>query len=272
MLASDIYDKLIEIREGRPLIHHITNLVVTNITANLTLAIGGLPIMANAVEEVEEMVAHAKTLILNIGTLDRSQVEAMLLAGKKAKSIGTPVIMDPVGAGATRYRSEISRSIIKEVEPDIIRGNLAEVLAISGKLANIRGVESLENKREDEIISQTIELARAEKDRTIAITGKVDIVMDDERVAKLYNGSEYLTKITGSGCMATTAIACFSAVEEDSFLASIYGLLLYEVSSEIAALRSRGPGSFQSELLDSVCNITEKELEGRIRCSIEDHS
>src|ERR671931_826983 len=131
------------IREGKPLVHQITNYVVMNETANATLALGALPVMAHAREEVEEMVALAGALVLNIGTLSPHWVEAMLLAGKAANARGTPVVLDPVGAGATRYRTEAAKHILDEVEVTVLRGNAGEVATLVGVDAEVRGVESI---------------------------------------------------------------------------------------------------------------------------------
>ncbi len=132
-----------DLRERKPLVHQITNYVVMNETANATLALGALPVMAHAREEVEEMVTLAGALVLNIGTLSPHWVEAMLLAGKAANELGVPVVLDPVGAGATRFRTETARRLLDEVKVAVLRGNQGEVATLVGVEAEVRGVESI---------------------------------------------------------------------------------------------------------------------------------
>src|SRR5918912_4379362 len=206
---------LAAIRERKPLVHQITNYVVMNETANATLAVGALPVMAHAREEVEEMVALAGALVLNIGTLSPHWFEAMLLAGRAASERGVPVVLDPVGAGATRYRTETARRILDEVRVTVVRGNPGEVANLVGRAAEVRGVESM--RRGDE------ELARAaaqELGVVASVTGPVDHVSDGERVVAVANGHELLATVSGTGCISSAVTGCFVAVAEDPFSAA----------------------------------------------------
>ncbi|MDQ3893163.1 MAG: hydroxyethylthiazole kinase, partial [Actinomycetota bacterium] len=193
------------LREEKPLVHQITNYVVMNETANATLALGALPVMAHAREEVEEMVRLARALVINIGTLSTPWVEAMLAAGKEAGRCGIPVVLDPVGAGATRFRTDTAKRLLEEVDVAVVRGNAGEVATLVGVEAEVRGVESIGGP------DDAADLARAAA-RTLgtvaAVTGAVDHVSDGERVLAVANGHELLGTVTGTGCMATAVTGC----------------------------------------------------------------
>src|SRR5687768_6307545 len=191
---------LAAIRERKPLVHQITNYVVMNETANATLALGALPVMAHAREEVEEMVALAGALVLNIGTLSPHWVDAMLAAGRAANAKGIPVVVDPVGAGATSYRTETAKRLLGEVDVTVLRGNPGEVGTLVGADAEVRGVESIS------VGGEPAELAReAAKALGVvaSVTGPVDHVSDGETVLAVANGHELLADVTGTGCMST---------------------------------------------------------------------
>src|ERR671930_478595 len=201
------------LRERKPLIHQITNYVVMNETANATLALGALPVMAHAREEVEEMVALAGALVLNIGTLSPHWVDAMLLAGKAANARGVPVVLDPVGAGATRYRTETARRILGEVDVAVLRGNEGEVATLVGVEAEVRGVESMGTGGEP------AELARAAAKSlglVASVTGPVDHVSDGEGVLAVANGHELLGAVSGTGCMSSAITGCFLAAKREA--------------------------------------------------------
>jgi len=253
------------IREQKPLIHHITNMVVMNDTANITLAIGALPVMAHAIEEVEEMVGLASALVLNIGTLDTASIESMLRAGKRANQRGIPIILDPVGAGATRLRTETALRLLQELRIAVVRGNAAELAALVGIAAETRGVESIAVAAEREDVAS--QAARAFS-CTVAITGARDIIISGERRAYVENGHPLLAAITGSGCMATSLIAAFLAVTPDYWSAAIAGLVSMGVAGELAAQKAGGPGTFRSHLLDAVAALDGAMLAHRQKVSL----
>jgi hydroxyethylthiazole kinase len=250
------------IRERRPLIHNITNYVVMNETANAILALGALPVMAHAREEVAEMVGLAGALVLNIGTLSPPWVDAMLIAGRTANERGVPVVLDPVGAGATAYRTETARRLLDEVDVAVLRGNAGEVATLVGVEAEVRGVESVG------VGGDSAELAR-EAARTLgvvaSVTGPVDHVSDGERSAAVANGHALLATITGTGCMSTAMTGCFLAAKDDPFEAAAEALVAFGVAGEDAALGAKGPGSFHVGLYDALAALDPANLSARAK-------
>jgi len=254
-------DSLRRLREAKPLVHQITNYVVMNETANATLALGALPVMAHAREEVEEMARIAGALVLNIGTLSPHWIEAMLLAGRAANEAGVPVVLDPVGAGATTYRTETARRILAEVDVAILRGNAGEVATLVGVEAEVRGVESIE------VAGDAAELARAAAQSlgvVASVTGPIDHVSDGERGAAIANGHPLLASITGTGCMSSAVTGCFAAVS-DAFAAAVDALVAFGVAGEDAARDAKGPGSFHVALYDALAALDPATLDERAR-------
>src|SRR6266542_3209881 len=250
-----------DLRERKPLIHQITNYVVMNETANVTLAIGALPVMAHAIEEVEEMASVAGALVLNIGTLSRHWIDAMLLAGKAANAAGAPVVLDPVGVGATTFRTETAKRILDEVRVAIVRGNAAEVAALAGLEAEIRGVEAIGAEGS----GATIARAAANAFGVVAsVTGPVDHVSDGTRTLAVANGDSLLATITGSGCMSSTLTGCFVAVRTDAPVdAAAFALAAFGVAAEDAARGAGGPGTFHARLYDTLYALTPESLDER---------
>ena len=242
------------VRERAPLVHHITNYVVMNFTANVTLSLGAQPVMAHAHEELEEMTGYASALVLNIGTLERAWIDSMLIAGKAASKRGTPIVLDPVGAGATKLRTETARRLLDELDVTIVRGNAGEVLAVAGDAGKTRGVDSLA-KTTDAV--QAAKLLAAERGMLVAVTGPVDVITDGKDTYEVANGHAMLGRVTGTGCAATTAIGCFVGVAErnERALAVASALAVYGRAGEIAADKSGGPGTFVPALLDALYNV-----------------
>jgi hydroxyethylthiazole kinase len=250
------------IRERKPLVHQITNYVVMNETANATLALGALPVMAHAPQEVEEMAAVAGALVLNIGTLSDHWIQGMLLAGAAANRAGVPIVLDPVGAGATRYRTATAHRLLNELDVAVVRGNSAEIATLAGEDAQIRGVEAVGG-------AASPELARAAAralGSIVAVTGPVDHVSDGERAHAIANGHELLGTVTGTGCMATALTGCFLAVRRDAPLdAAAEALIAFGVAGEDAATVASGPGSFHAALYDALYNLDPDSLDQRTR-------
>jgi len=245
------------VRSQRPLIHHITNFVVMNATANITLCMGAFPVMAHAPEEVEEMVSAANALVLNLGTLWPAQVDAMLLAGRRANKRGIPIVLDPVGVGATRLRTESAHRLLKELLIAIVRGNLAEIATLAGIDARIRGVESVGSTGNAELAASQF----AKKFGCVAaVTGPIDVVTDGARLIRVANGHAMMATVTGTGCMATSVVAACAAVEKNAVIATTAALATYGLAAEFAAEKAQGPGTFQVHLFDAVAGLTQDVL------------
>jgi len=250
-------------REQKPLVHQITNYVVMNETANATLALGALPVMAHAGEEVEEMARIASSLVLNIGTLSSHWIEAMLLAGGVATVRGIPVVLDPVGAGATEFRTSTSRRILDLVGVTVLRGNAGEVATLVGAAAEVRGVESMTAGVDGAELART---AARQLGVIASVTGPVDHVSDGERVLAVANGHPLLATVTGTGCMSSALTGCFLAAKPDEPLeAAAEALAAFGVAAEDAADGAGGPGTFHARLYDALYALDPDSLDGRVR-------
>src|SRR5829696_7220308 len=247
------------LRTRRPLVQQITNYVVMNETANATLALGALPVMAHAPQEVEEMAANAGALVLNIGTLSERWIEAMLLAGHAAKG---PIVLDPVGAGATRYRTETAKRLLAELDVTVVRGNAAEIATLAGHPAEIRGVESISASTTGEVVRD----AASRLGTIVSVTGPTDHVSDGERVVAVSNGHELLATVSGTGCMATAVTGSFLAAKpKEPLEAAAEALAAFGVAGEDAARGAQGPGTFHAGLYDALYNLDPDTLDGRAK-------
>ncbi len=253
-LAAD----LAMIRERSPLVHNITNYVVMNNTANALLALGASPVMAHAAEEVEEMTAIASALVINIGTLSSGWVESMSLAMRAANRRGRPIVFDPVGAGATRYRDEVCRRLISEGRPAIIRGNGSEILALASHGSATKGVDS--TARSADAVEAARALARA-TGAVVAVSGETDYITDGERLGMVRNGSPLMPRVTGMGCTASAVCGAFAGVNGDALEAAINAMAAMGIAGEIAAAKSAGPGGFQPAFLDALYGLSREQIE-----------
>lgn len=265
-MEKHIANNLEKLRSLKPLVHHITNYVTVNECANITLQVGALPVMADAPEEVEEMVAISGALVLNIGTLNSGLIQAMIMAGKKANQLGIPVVLDPVGAGATGLRTDSVWAILNQVRVEVLKGNSAEIGFLAGLNAEVRGVEA------GKVAGDLIKAARDLADRlqnVVVITGVEDLVISSFRMATIGNGHSFLGRITGTGCMCTSTIGAFAAVVEDKFEAAVSALVCYGVAGELAALGEiKGPFSYRTAFFDSVANLTTENIMKMARVKI----
>ncbi len=260
MAQFDLKNLLGRMRKERPLVHNITNYVVMNFTANTLLAMGASPVMAHAPEEVEEMAGLAGSLVINIGTLSSPWIDSMLMAGRKANSLGVPVIFDPVGSGATNLRTRTSRTIARELEIAVVRGNASEVLSLAAEGTATKGVDSVHSV--DDAMQAGKEIAK-QVGSVVAITGKEDLITDGLKVVRCRNGHPLMGCITGAGCAATATIAAFAAVTDDALEAAAAGLALFGLAGELAAEKARSPGSFAVALVDALYEITPEELQNK---------
>lgn len=238
--------------EEKPLVHHITNYVTVNLVANVTLCTGALPVMAHSADEVEEMDSIASALVLNIGTLDSRQVEAMLLAGKKANERGIPIILDPVGAGATTLRTRTAERLLSELKVAAVCGNAGEIATLAGLSAEVRGVESLAGDARE----AATQAARA-LGVTVAATGPTDYVSDGGRLLAVENGHPLMGRVVGSGCASTAAVGCFAAAGGGEPETVAAALAYFGRAGEVAAEKADGPGTFEPRLLDALAALAD---------------
>ena len=248
---------LATVRSERPLIHHITNSVTINDCANITICTGAAPVMAEAPEEVGDMVAAAGALVLNIGTLSAAQVEAMLIAGRRANELGIPVVLDPVGAGATAFRTATAGRLLDALEIAVLKGNAGEIGVLSGTGGSVRGVDSggvagdpVETARECARVTGTV----------VSMTGAVDVVTDGDRGFLVRNGGPAMDRLSGTGGMAAAVVAAVVAVADDPMVASAAALAAFGLAGERAAACARGPYSFRTALVDELAALTPDDL------------
>lgn len=259
-ICKEISKLLIELRSKKPLVHHITNYVTVNDCANVTLAIGASPVMADDADEVSEMAEISSALVINIGTLNKRSIKSMILAGKKANEKGIPVILDPVGVGATKLRIETSEKLLKEVKFSVIKGNMSEIKILSGLGGKIKGVDSEENTDGGESICKNLAL---KLESVIAITGEKDIVSDGKRTCLIENGHKMLSCVTGTGCMTASLIGSFSGITKDYYMAAIGGICVMGIAGGKAFCslkEGEGTGTFRVRLIDSIYNLKEKDI------------
>lgn len=260
---SKLKDNLRAVREKSPLVHNITNYVAMNFSANALLAVGASPVMAHAAEEVEEMAQIAGALVINIGTLDFRWVESMIIAGKTKHNAGGITVLDPVGVGATTYRTKTAWRIIEECHPNIIRGNASEIMALMDAEIKSKGVDS--SYSSTDAVSSATKLA----ERTgaiVVISGETDYITNGKRVETIKNGSQMMPLVTAMGCTASSMVGAFAAVNPSNLLeASLHAMALMGVAGEIAAKNSAGPGSLLTNFVDTLYNITEEQLAQGVR-------
>ncbi len=259
---QDLVQDIQGIREKAPLVHNITNYVVMNNTANALLAIGASPVMAHSLDEVVEMTSIASALVINIGTLDSEWVKSMLLAGKTASTKNIPIVFDPVGAGATSYRTKVCKQIIEECKPSIIRGNASEIIALSNANAHTKGVDSTASS------ASALDSAKAlalQTKSVVVISGPTDYITDGVLVKTVVNGNPMMTRVTGMGCTATAIVAAFAAVNNNWLEAATHGMTVMSIAGEIAASRSLGTGSLQVNFLDELCRVNEEIVRNTIK-------
>lgn len=248
-----------EVRSKKPLIHNITNYVTVNDCANVVLAIGASPIMADDINEVADITAISSALVINIGTLNKRTIESMILSGKKANEKGIPVIFDPVGAGASAMRNETTRAILDTVKISVLRGNLSEVSYVAGLNAATKGVDASEAdiKSNDSIaVAKTV----AEKlGCVVAVTGAVDVISDGKKVVTVSNGHKMLSNVTGTGCMTTALVGSFCGAVKDYFKASVAGVAVMGTAGEIAyeVAGHKGTGSYHIAIIDAISKMDE---------------
>ncbi|WP_094228014.1 hydroxyethylthiazole kinase [Methanolobus psychrotolerans] len=255
-----------KIRETKPLVHHITNWVTIYDCANMTRALGALPVMAHAPEECTEMTGISSAFVLNIGTLTIELIDAMILSATAANEKKIPVVLDAVGVGATKFRDDMAAKILDSVQIDIIKGNYSEIAKLAGENAQTRGVESTAIDADPKQVAKEFASSRS---CVIVMTGKEDIISDGKRTFVVRNGHELMGSIVGTGCMAASVIGSFAAVNADYCDAAKDALCYFGIAGELAAEKSAGPGTFKMYLYDEVFNLSDEKAQSMM--DVEDY-
>ena len=250
------------IRDNSPLVHNITNYVVMNNTANALLSVGASPVMAHSLDEVEDIISISSSLVINMGTLSELWVDSMIKVGKKANELKKPIVFDPVGVGASDYRTKVAKEIIEKTCPNVIRGNASEIMVLAQLSSVTKGVDS--TAKTVEALDGAIQLSK-NLNNTVVVSGEIDYVVTGDRVSSVKNGSELMSKVTGMGCTATSLIGAAVAVEDNIHDAAVFSMALMGVAGEIAESKSNGPGSFQISFLDTLAIVSSKIITDNAR-------
>jgi hydroxyethylthiazole kinase len=255
---AGIWKDIDAIRHNSPLVHNITNYVVMNTTANALLALGASPVMAHAEPEVEDMVNIASALVINIGTLSDPWTSAMFKAAARAKERGIPIVLDPVGVGATEYRTRTARDLIHAASPSIIRGNGSEIMALCEEDVATKGVDS--TSASDLAIDSAKALSR-EWNCVVCITGEIDYIVSANPMITVKNGHAMMPRVTGLGCTATALCGAFAAVNPDHDQAAAHAMAVMGIAGEMAAETARGPASLQCNFIDTLYQLSETHIQ-----------
>jgi hydroxyethylthiazole kinase len=260
--SEQIWNAVLRIRNRAPLIHNITNYVVMNTTANALLAIGASPVMANAEQEVEDMVAIAAALVINIGTLSEEWTKSMFMAARKARQKGIPIILDPVGAGATPYRTRTARQLLETISPSIIRANASETMSLVTQEKLTKGVDSTDSS------DHALDAAHILSEHfgsVVCVSGEKDYIIAGNRMIEVANGHPMMARVTGLGCTASALCGAFAATGNELADAAASAMAVMGIAGEIAAIRAAGPGSMQIEFLDALYALTGADIDQHLK-------
>ncbi len=260
-MQKEVMETLQAMRDKKPLVHCITNLVVMQVNANVLLAGGASPLMAHAQEELDDIVKIINALVLNIGTLDKHTIASMNVAGDFANKYKKPVVLDPVGAGASRLRTETALSILRTVKPCIVRGNGSEIMALAGELGETKGVDS--TKGSLEVMEQAKRLA-LNFHTVVSVSGETDMITDGTKTAYVRGGNPLMTLVTGIGCSATAMTGACMAVAKSPFVGAVSAMALFASAGEKAGRKCQGPGSFLSYFIDELYNADYADAAKRV--------
>jgi len=266
MNAEDVWQDIERVRNDAPLVHNITNYVVMNNTANALLAIGASPVMAHALEEVEEMVNISSSLVVNIGTLSVPWVESMFRAAAAARERGVRIVFDPVGVGATKFRTDTGREFLEQFRPTVIRGNSSEIMALVKEDIPTKGVDS---RHGSEAAIEAAIFLNKEYGSVVSISGEIDRIVTSDRIIAISNGDPMMPQVTGLGCTASALTGAFIAFDASPFEGAAAAMAVMGIAGEMAAAKAGGPGSFQVEFLDALYRIGEHEVRRRLKMTQE---
>lgn len=253
---------LTQLRTKKPLVHNITNYVVMNNSINALLALGASPIVAYAHEELDDIISISSSLVLNIGTLNPQWVSSMEAAGRIARHKGIPCVFDPVGAGASKYRTTVCKLLMEECKPAIIRGNASEIMALIDADVQTKGVDS--TQASSQAVEAAKQLAR-QHSCVVAVSGEIDYITDGSEVIEIHNGSTMMPLVTGMGCTATAVVGAFAACHPNMFEAAAYGMVVMGIAGEMAAEQSEGPASLQLHFIDRLYQLSDSDIRSRLR-------
>ncbi len=260
--AQTVWSDVLAIRRQAPLVHNITNYVAMNTTANALLAIGASPVMAHAREEVSDMVGIARALVINIGTLSEPWIQAMQKAMLQAQTCGVPIVLDPVGAGATPYRTETVLQLLSVAPVAVIRGNASEIMAVVKSGSKTKGVDSI--AASESAVSAARELNNVHGS-VVCITGEIDYIVSGDIVQQVKNGHAMMPRVTGLGCTASALCGAFLGVNPSAVAATVHAMAVMGIAGEMAAEQAKGPGSLQLHFIDMLYALTESDISRRIK-------
>ncbi len=269
-IINKVCQAIKKVREEKPLIEQITNYVTINDCANVTLAIGASPVMADGKEEVEGFTKISKSIVINFGIIDVQPLETIIKAGKTANENNVPIVFDPVGMGAIDYRDKGILELLENVHMSVIKGNAGEIMALAGRKGSTKGVDSLAES--SDAIESAIEVANKYR-CTCAVTGKTDIVTDGRYILKIENQSDILSYITGTGCMITSLIASFLGADNTSFISAAAGIMAMSISGERALEREKreknGIASYRIDLMNNIYHFNHDIVKKYAKINIE---
>lgn len=264
-IKDEVIVALSNLREEKPLVHCITNYITANDCANIILAIGGSPTMADAIEDVDDLACQASSLVLNIGSINYELIDTMIEAGRAANRNGIPVVLDPVGAHSTSFRKSVVLKLLKKIKVSAIRGNLAEIKTLCGMKSISSGVDSVEEENDEET-KQIIKTLAKKYKTVVAISGATDYVSDGERLVSITNGNKMMTRITGTGCMSTALIGTYLGSYDDYFIGTVAAVTTMGIIGEIALDRlneGEGSGTYRVKMIDAVYNLKASQIQER---------
>ncbi len=262
MKPEAVWNDVLTIRKRSPLVHSITNYVVMNTTANALLAIGASPVMAHAEEEMEDMIdLVAKVggaLVINIGTLSNDWIKAMEAAMQTAADREVPIVLDPVGAGATPYRTQTCKQLLETAKPTVIRGNASEIMALLDATVQTKGVDSAQTA---DAATESAQKLATDQGCVVSVSGATDVMTDGKRIFRCERGHAWMPWVTGLGCTASVLTGAFTAVNPDPLQAAAHAMMVMGVCGELAATKAEGPGTLQLHFYDALFNLSAADLE-----------
>ena len=269
-LIEDLCEAIVNLRDKKPLIEQVTNYVTINDCANVTLAIGASPVMGDGFEEVDQMTMISDALVINYGVINGASLKTMIKAGKTANKHNIGIVLDPVGVGATQFRNEAIVDLLTQVHPTIIKGNASEIMSLSGMNTQSKGVDSSADSLE--AIDAALKVARDHR-CVCAVTGRIDIITDGRYTVKIYNESDLLSYITGTGCMITSLAASFLGGGASPLVSAVGGILAMSIAGEEAAIReneeNNGIASYREDVMNNIYKFNQYSIRDLANIEVE---